>query len=208
MMRNAKIHRTLAPEQFGSRKNLQAIDLAVNKVLTNDILCQLKSPGAICANNAKSCYDLIVHPSAVLAMRRQGVPESVMTCLFNTLQEVKHQVRMAFGDLDTSFGGNEVIPMHGICQGNGAGPLIWAVISSPILDILRNKDLGTFLTTAITYKAIRFSGFSFVDDTDIQTARSNQEMWQEVVHGLQTSMNHWEGGLRACGGAIVPSKTA
>ena len=143
MMKNAEKHCTLAPEQFGSRKNHRAINLAVNKVLTNDILRQLKSPGAICANDAKSCYNLIVHPSAVLAMKRQGVPESVTTCLFNTLQEAKHQVRTAFGDSDTSFGGDEVIPMHGICQGNGAGPLIWAVISSPILDVLRNKDLGT-----------------------------------------------------------------
>jgi len=69
MMKHAEKHKTLAPEQFGSRWNHCAIDLADNKVLTNDILRQKKSPGAICVNDAKSCYDLIVHPSAVLAMR-------------------------------------------------------------------------------------------------------------------------------------------
>ncbi len=38
MMKNAEFHETLAQEQYGSRKLHQAIDLAVYKVLTNDIL--------------------------------------------------------------------------------------------------------------------------------------------------------------------------
>jgi hypothetical protein len=38
MMRNAEAHGTIAKEQYGSRKRHRAIDLAVNKVLTNDIL--------------------------------------------------------------------------------------------------------------------------------------------------------------------------
>lgn len=37
-MQNAERHGTLAKEQYGSRKQHRAVDLAVNKVLTNDIL--------------------------------------------------------------------------------------------------------------------------------------------------------------------------
>jgi hypothetical protein len=66
MMKHAEKHQTLAPEQFGSRKNHRVIDLATNKVLTNDIIHQTKSPGAMCANDTKTCYDLRVHPSAAL----------------------------------------------------------------------------------------------------------------------------------------------
>jgi len=208
-MWNAECHRTLAPEQFGSRKNHRSIDLAVNKVLTNDFLHHTKSPGVICADDTKSCYNLIIHPSAILAMRRQEVPKAAMTCLFNTLQEAKHQVCTAFGDLDTHFGGNDIIPMHRVCQGNGSRPPVWAVISTPILDMLRSANLGSLIHTAITKTSIRFSGFSFVDDTDtIQTARNPYETWREVIQGLKQSLNHWEGGLRATGGAIVPEKTA
>jgi hypothetical protein len=29
-------------------------------------------------------------------MRRQGVPESMTTCMVSTLQEAQHQVRMAY----------------------------------------------------------------------------------------------------------------
>ena len=32
--------------------------------------------------------------------------------------------------------------MHGIGQGNGAGPAIWAVLSTPILNMLRKQGFG------------------------------------------------------------------
>jgi hypothetical protein len=69
MMKNAKKGAALAPKQYGSRKYLRSIDLAVNKDLTFDLLRQLKKPGGLCCNNAKSCYDLIGHPQTSLAMQ-------------------------------------------------------------------------------------------------------------------------------------------
>jgi len=54
MMTEAKKRNILAPEQYGSRKHHRAIDLAINETLTYDLLHQLKRPGAICSNNAKS----------------------------------------------------------------------------------------------------------------------------------------------------------
>jgi hypothetical protein len=95
-------------------------------------------------------------------MRRQGTPESATTCLFNTLQEMWHQVRTVHGDSKTTYGGRDIIPMHGICQGNGAGPPIWAVVSTPILDMLRTVGLGSFILTAITKQLIHFSGSLFL----------------------------------------------
>jgi hypothetical protein len=69
MMKVAEATHSLAPEQYGSRKAHRAIDLAVNKTLTNDLLRQLKRPGAICSNDARSCYDLIGHSQASMAMQ-------------------------------------------------------------------------------------------------------------------------------------------
>ncbi len=129
--------------------------------------------------------------------------------MFQTLQEAQHFVHTAYGDSDTSFGGLDIIPMHGIGQGNGSSPAIWAVVSTPILNMLRQTNVGSFLRQPISLKPIRFSGFSFVDDTDtIQTARDNTEGWQEVVQGLQHSLDMWQVGLHATGGAIIPVKTS
>ncbi len=69
MMQVAEKTKSLAPEQYGSRKKHKAIDLAVNKALTFDILQQLKRAGAICSKDAKSCYDLIGHTQASLSMQ-------------------------------------------------------------------------------------------------------------------------------------------
>jgi len=56
IMHHAEKAKALALEQYGSRKRHKATDLALNKTLTYDILRQLKRPGSVCSNDAKSCY--------------------------------------------------------------------------------------------------------------------------------------------------------
>lgn len=72
MIKIVESFNSLTPEQYGSRRNHQAIDLAVNKALTYDLLCQLKRPGAICTNDATSCYDIIGNSQASMTMQRNG----------------------------------------------------------------------------------------------------------------------------------------
>jgi len=66
MMKVAESTKSLAPEQYGSRKRHKAIDLAVNKALTFDILRQLKRAGAICSNDAKS--SILIHAASGCTM--------------------------------------------------------------------------------------------------------------------------------------------
>lgn len=168
MMRHAERTDSLAPEQYGSRKRRRATDLAVNKAVTYDIIRQLKRPAAVCSNDAKSCYDLIGHTQASLAMQRLGAPKSAVDCLFTTLQCATHNVRTGYGDSKGSYGGQVwVVPFHGIGQGNGAGPAIWAVVSTPLLNILRERGFGISFATPVSNLPINFSGFAFVDATDL-----------------------------------------
>jgi hypothetical protein len=141
-------------------------------------------------------------------MQCQGVPQSVVSCMFTTLQELTHEVRTAYGDSDITYGGKEIIPLHGVMQGNGAGPAIWAVVSTPLLNMLWTANVGSFLRAPISKQPIRFVGYSFVDDNDlIQTSRHDSVTHQEVIAGLQHSLDTWEEGLWATGGAIVPEKS-
>lgn len=56
-------------------------------------------------------------------------------------------------------------------------------------------------------KEILFVGYAFVDDTDlIQTSKALQPS-EEVIAEMQWSLNAWEGGIRATGGAIIPEKS-
>jgi hypothetical protein len=97
--------------------------------------------------------------------------------------------------------------MQGVYQGNGAGPVIWAVVSSPVLQILREEGYGDFFKAAISGKQIRLVGYAFVDDTDlIQTGTTIHADFEEVFHLAQAELSRWEALIRATGGALDVSK--
>lgn len=97
-MKVAEATKFLAPEQYESRKQHRAINLAVCKALIYDLIRQARRPGAICSNDAKSCHDLMGHTQASIVMQRNRVPKADVDCLFSTLQKATHQVQTKYGD--------------------------------------------------------------------------------------------------------------
>ena len=210
MMRYAEANSLLAPEQYGSRRGHSAIYQCLNKVITFDLFRQTKRPGGLCSNDAKSCYDRIGHSSAGLAMQRCGVPAPLVDSALGPIQRLRHFIRTAYGDSTTSFSaaGHEV-PVQGIGQGNGAGPAIWAVVSTPIFNAMRQRGYGLFLKSPTSGNTFVFVGyaFAFVDDTDLVVDGLHcSASASQVVDRLQASANFWEASLRASGGALSPAK--
>ena len=208
MMGYAEANQLLAPEQYGSRRGHSAIYQCLNKVLTYDLLRQTKRPGGLCSNDAKSCYDRIGHSSAGLVMQRCGVPPKLVDSSLGPIQRLRHFIRTTYGDSTVSFSalGHDV-PVQGIGQGNGAGPAIWAVVSTPIFNVMRQRGYGILLRSPVTGSSFMFVGYAFVDDTDlvvdgvVSRATSSQ-----VAERLQQSVHFWEAALRASGGALSPAK--
>ena len=77
--------------------------------------------------------------------------------------------------------------MQGVYQGNGAGPIVWAVISSPLLEILKEDSYSTFFTSPMSGKHIRIIGYIFVDDTDLIQMAKKDENFQSVKYTNATS---------------------
>ena len=210
MMSIAEKALILAKEQYGSRKKKSAITHALNKRLTFDILRQQRKGGGICSCDLKSCYDRIIHSFASLAMRRAGVAESATVCMFDTIQKLKHQVRTAFGDSEEFFGGEEwreLEALMGVGQGNGAGPAIWAVISSIFFDTLRKKGYGAILEAPFSKIDVTLAGFGFVDDTDLLQTGLNKDDYWDIATKLQASVELWEKCTEISGGCLVPTKS-
>jgi hypothetical protein len=209
VMAHAEKHNQLPEEQYGSRKRKTAITHALNKRLSYDLMRQLKTAGALCSNDAKSCYDRILHSMASLCLKHLGLPEGAIICMFTTLQNLEHTVRTVYGDSEQPYGGNLwIVPLHGSSQGNGGGPMLWAVVSTPALKVMRTEGFGTYFRACISGDSIRFVGYSFVDDTDlIQSAKQSSDTESEVAAEMQRALDTWEGALRAMGGAIVPEKS-
>lgn len=202
LMNNAEQAKSLAPEQYGSRKKKSSIVHATNKVLLFDITRQRKQDAALLVLDAESCYDRIAPPIAALAMKRQGAPDSFTGMLFNTLDKMKHYIRTAYGESVQCYYRQEE-KFHGILQGNGAGPAIWAMVSSPILDYLRAQHLGVTIRRPSSGEIIKVPAFAFVDDTDlVQEILERNQIAELPAQALKA----WELGLRVTGGALVPGK--
>jgi hypothetical protein len=198
LMWKAEDFNWLATEQYGSRRNHSAIDHCLNKRLLFDLLRQYKQPGAICVNDMKGCYDRIVHSVASLSIRM----------MLHTIQNLKHYVRTAFGKSVSCFDASTIHPVaiQGIGQGNGAGPQIWAAISSLLLDILRNQQMGGYFTSPITHQQLHLVGYAYVDDTDLITTDAGLDHG-EITIKMQQCIDTWEGIIHATGGQLEPSKT-
>jgi endonuclease/exonuclease/phosphatase family metal-dependent hydrolase len=76
VMANAEKYKTIAPEQYGSRRGKSSIQHAINKVLLFDLLRQKRTDAALIILDALSCYDRIILLMAALGLMRQGILQS------------------------------------------------------------------------------------------------------------------------------------
>lgn len=209
-LHHAEQHQLLAKEQYGSRKHKRAIEHALHKRLTYDIMRQTRINGALCSNDAMSCYDRILHAVASLAYQRLGVPLPSIQCMLASIQNMKHNLRTSYGNSMWCISSkNTLIPYQGILQGNGAAPATWVVLSTPLLNMLCTAGHGGFFNCPISGKLSHYVAFAYVDNTDlVEFNLANPSITiDEVLDNLQEAINRWEGGLKTTGGALVPSKS-
>jgi hypothetical protein len=208
MMKDGEAYEQLAWEQYGSREGKKVIEQALNKVLSFDLIRQDRMDAALCYNDAKSCYDRIVHSIASILMQQHNVPASACICVFTTLQNMHHTLRTIYGDSNSDYIGNLwAVPYSGVGQGNCAGPAMWAALSTPVLKMMKDEGFGFMYKTSIEGKQLHFVGYSFVDDTDIIQSGQPGEPFQVLNMRIQAAMDTWEGGLRDTGGALEPEKS-
>jgi hypothetical protein len=92
-------------------------------------------------------------------------------------------------------------------QGNGAGPAIWMSMSIPIINMLRTQGFGFQSFNLLTAQKYYFVCFTSVDDTDLLHTGQPNTTEPKLLSEMQQMLNYWDGGLKATGGALVPSKS-
>jgi len=117
---------------------------------------------------------------------------------------MRHSISTIFGNSSMAYGGGKsTTPVHVICQGNRAGPSVWNVISSPILETLRKQNCDVKLKTISKEEFCR-RVFSFVDETDLGAADEKFQSTTELINSLQKSIDVSQGSIQATGGELVP----
>jgi hypothetical protein len=132
----------LMPEEIFSKQNRMADDGTLSKTLFCNLARQARAPTAIASVDASNCYDRIAHAMASLVFQAFGVPITVVESTLGTIKNMKLFPRTGFGNSTSFAGGGISIKTQGMCQGNGASPAGWAVISICILSAHGRKRHG------------------------------------------------------------------
>ena len=109
------------------------------KVLLFDVVRQFRLPAGLSSVDAANCYDSVARAIAALAFRAFGVSKEAVQVILKTVEEMKYFLRTAYGDSKRFRGSKIRVKFQGLCQGNGAAPAGWVVISIVILGAHKRK---------------------------------------------------------------------
>ena len=208
MLQWAESQNQIPRDSGGSWNGHQAINCAINWVLTLDAFWQKWISGAVTSMDADTCYDCMAHSMISLCLQCLALAVEVITSLLLTIQLMKFFLRTAFGDSTCIYGGWWLIPLHGCCQGNGGGSVMWVSVSIILVHQLWANGHVATIIRAISGLKVSFAGFLHVDDGDLTTAaRTPTESEASMVDQAQKGTSCWQGGLRASGGDAKFEKT-
>jgi hypothetical protein len=121
------------------------------------ILQQLWCSAGFASVDADNCYDWIVHPMASMVFQLFGVPTPAIESILTTIQNMHFYLRMGYGDSTGYASGSndssgDTRKTQGMCQGNGAAPAAWTVMSIPMIAAQRRKDHDAHFVAPISSK--------------------------------------------------------
>jgi hypothetical protein len=137
MLHNMRKYR-LMPEEVYSKRNRLSDDGTLSKILFYDIVRQLWHSVSLASVDADNCYDRIAPPMASMVFQSFGVPNPAIKSILTTIQDMKFYLRTGYGNSIGYAGGSndpsgDTRKMQGMCQGNGAAPAAWTVMSIPMI---------------------------------------------------------------------------
>ena len=200
MLQNARTYQMM-PEEIFSEKNRMADDGTLCKTLFFDIARQARVGAAIASVDASNCYDRIAHAMASLIFQAFGVPTTAVESMLGAIENMKFFLRTGFGDSTSFSGGGISIKTQGLCQGNGAAPAGWAVISISIIEEHRKKGHGAKFLCPITQLQHHLSAILCVNDTDLlhinmkktrASKRYTRPFKTASMAGVNSSLQHGE----------------
>jgi hypothetical protein len=92
--------------------------------------------------DAANCYNSVAHTIALLMFQSFGMPGKAVQSMLETTKEMKYCLRTAYGHSKKFRVRKVEVKFQGLCQGNEAAPLGWAVESIVILGAHKRKGYG------------------------------------------------------------------
>jgi hypothetical protein len=214
--------------QYGSRPGQLCISPVLNKQLTHDIIRQTKQMAALIENDTVGCYDRLMNPLVLLAMRWLGVSETLARSIALTWSNTTHSIKTQYGLSSVSYTNTPATSLFGSGQGSTTGPTLWqmsfviledSVIEAGIdLSELEEPIHQLTLTSVDEEIDIDSPGEAFVDGSNFGSSSSvpshphivsvvdKCSLFFSCFSNLQVIAQRWERALFSTGGAINFSK--
>jgi hypothetical protein len=126
------------PEDQYSKKSSTADDSKLDNCLTMDLSRQFRQPMVAVSADTDKCYDRINHIVMSLLLLAIGGEDGPIRAMLCPIQQMNFFQRTGRGDSDMFMGGRPCNnPLQRLCQGNGAGPACWIMLSSFMMSIYR-----------------------------------------------------------------------
>jgi len=133
----------------------------------------------------------MVHKYVALACKKWGISQQVIMALLKPLNEARHYTRTAYGDSTVFFDEDN---FQGAGQGNTGAAPYWTFVSLPMIEIMKEMNLQSEFTSAISERLIKLALIVFVDDAELfimnklnspeaimKTAKIAINVWREVL---------------------------
>ncbi len=109
----------------------------------------------------------IIMSLLLLAIGRKEGPTSGM---LRPIQQMRFFQRTVRGGSDTCMGGQPSNnPLQGLCEGNGAAPACWLMLSALMMNVYCRGGLMFATVSRIKGELVEFTGKMYIDDTDLLT---------------------------------------
>ena len=188
------------------QRRIEKQSCSLNRMPVVDYLHLTRRSDCFGTNDARVCFDRIVHIVAILVFMSFRVSATSVRTLFGTLQKAHHRIKTGFGIFDHVYG-NKDVPIQGAGQGNGIAPTARALTSTNMFQVMDRAGHGRLAVTAISGTILSLVGFAFVDDADLVDGTIDVGTpGEDLIDRFQVAMDRWCRVLRATGGMIAPDK--
>ena len=151
--------------------------------------------------DASNCFDRVAHPTVGMACQHFGLPLDGVVNFFDTIQNMKMHLMIAYG-LSINFFSGQDLPFQGLMQGNGAASLGFLLIAIILFKCLHHKKLISESMLPITNRMHSLAGKFFVDDSECSVTSKGNESELQIASRSQKSLGTWHGGLQFAGGEL------
>ena len=166
MLDQARANEIIPPEQY-SEQHTAAEDGSFDKILQSDILRQFRQMMSIVFADAANCYARVHHTIMVMVFLSLVVCVGPIASMLHSIQLMKFFLRTGWGESSEFIGGDVMKILHGTCQGNGAAPAAWLVLSLVLVMIYKSLGFGSKMISPITRVHLNTTCMLFINDTDL-----------------------------------------